>query len=259
MQLLGHVPSESWAIDLSPQTSDHMGHFYRLYQVGASADGLLRYATIRQQVGQSCVGEWIAQAQGIVDRRDGIRDASYSSLACYRLAKGQQYVDEFLIAPPLDYLYTDTGTQFHAATESVLDVGFVHEGPLSDGKWPLSYDVLLKAPSMQALNGARTSRRHLYMHVDDLSHVESIVRSGYPVGIAIHVDAEICEWRGSAPILRPRGPVLGSHALTVCTVRSDGCYGCPSTWGPDYADGGIVWVDPTAVLSDIWVMIGGWI
>jgi hypothetical protein len=88
--------------------------------------------------------------------------------------------------------------------------------------------------------------------------IERAVRAGFPVGISIAVDKEILDWTGSRAIGQPRGKVIGRHALTVCAVRSDGCFGCPSTWGGSWGDSGIGWISPIALNpGDIWVLAEG--
>jgi len=220
---------------------------------------LLQFAEVRQQLGQSCVGEWVAQAQGIRDRAGGM-DVRYSALACYKFAVVEELTETMGEGPPGDWTYSDQGTYLRAAARAVGKWGFVIEGDLKDGCWPHKPSVLLKTPSMRALNNARPSRGHVYLRItgsadERAADIEKAIRAGFPVGISIQVDDEILNWTGSGAINKPRGKVIGLHALTACAVRSDGCFGVVSTWSAAWGDHGIAWVSSIALNpSDIWVL-----
>lgn len=219
---------------------------------------LLQFAEIREQIGQSCVGEWVAQAQGIRDRSLGMR-VRYSALACYHLSRVQALADDLGEAPPADWTYADDGSYMRAAAKAVCRWGFVYEGQLADGAWPHDRRCLLRAPSRAALDGARPTRGHVYARIsgstdERADDIARSIRAGFPVGVSISVDQKILDWTGPDAIGPARGKVLGLHALTLAGIRSDGCFAAISTWGHDWADGGIAWISSTALSRDVWVL-----
>jgi hypothetical protein len=223
---------------------------------------LLQFAEVRQQIGESCVGEWIAQAQGIRDRSQGM-NVRYSALACYKLACVQELTDLMGQPPAADWHYDDRGTYLRAAAKAVMRWGFVQEGKVKDGCWTHERRALLKTPSRKALDNARPSRGHVYLRItgsadERATDIERAVRAGFPVGVSVSVDEEILNWTGSKAIGQPRGKVIGRHALTICAIRSDGCFGVVSTWGASWGENGIAWLSSIALNpSDIWVLAEG--
>jgi len=222
---------------------------------------LLDYAEIRQQIGQSCVGEFAAQSMGIRARALG-QSVRYSGLGMYKLAKVQETKDFLGKDPEPDWRYVDNGTTMRAAAKAIERWGLVKEGDLKAGAWPHEERCLLRTPSRKALDGARKTRGYQYLRItgsydERAADIGRAIRAGYPVGAAIAVDRAILDWQGPGAIGVARGELLGFHALTLCAVRSDGCFGCPSTWGKYWGNNGIGWISPIALTHDVWCLAEG--
>jgi hypothetical protein len=223
---------------------------------------LLQFAEVREQLGQSCVGESMAQSMGIIARSRG-ENVRYSGLGMYMLSKIQETTD-FLggEAPDANLRYRDDGTTLRAACKAVGRFGLIEEGDIKSGKWPHEERCLLKTPSRKALDGARKTRGFQYLRIvgsadERAADISRAIRSGFPVCCAIAVDDAIVNWAGPSAIGPPRGILLGYHALTLSGVCSDGSFLAPSTWGAGWANDGIARISSIALTYDIWVLAEG--
>lgn len=260
MTLLGCKPDAPSPADYS-FADVRAGFDRRIGAMPVEDTRLLDHAEIRQQLGNSCVGEFAAQSMGIRHRFLG-QSVRYSGLGMYILSKVQEETD-FLGKPPEPgWKYIDNGTTLRAAAKAIKRWGLIEEGDPKAGKWPHERRALLKTPSRKALDGARKTRGYQYLRItgsadDRAEDIARAIRAGFPVGVAIGIDQAIADWQGSAAIGPPRGKLLGYHALTLCGVCSDCSFLAPSTWGKDWANDGIARISSIALTHDVWVLAEG--
>ena len=196
----------------------------------------------------SCVGQAIESTIAIRDSVLGLPYNPPSARAVYLMARASH-----------GSIKLDDGTYPRAAWKYMAK----HGCPLKKD-WPWDPKRINDIPPSTLLLDGWRHAGFRYEHIFEvgpkkLDLIKLAIGEGHAVFFGTDVPESFMYHSGSS-VYRPRGPVVGGHAMVIVGHReSDGALRILNSWGRSWGDGGLAWVSPewaSAWFRDLTVAYG---
>lgn len=194
--------------------------------VGSTSRVSLDYRRpVREQVGQSCVGNSVAHAIELYSDLNGVQ--------CPRLSAG--YVYAMSRWGGGSWMISDSGTHIRSAFRAVRYWGVCRES---------EWDPIVVGINDEPNALAKMDAADRYAELGDLSYhrtasseIDTALHAGLPVVGGLPIGSDWYAHDGSTPLGAPESS-LGNHAVVIVGITTDGDYEIINSCGPGWGRNG---------------------